>query len=489
MNSQSDKIADSALRGVFWIGGSHVIKQLIGIVTYILLARLLTPDDFGLMGMVMVFISFSMLFVEFGIGAAIIHSKELSELAIQSAFWINFIFSTVLALILAASAPLIADFYGNDQLSELTVVLALGLILSGMQVIPKALLQRSLHFFPIARAEVISSTVAALSALLMAWQGYGVWALVTQPIMGNIMLVLLFSYGAAWLPRMHFNWSAVRSYIHYSSGVLASNLLTFLNRNSDDFIIGKFLGSTALGYYTLAYQIMLYPLQQVSGIIVKVLFPSLSHLQDDRPRFRSMYLKAITSIAIITFPMMLGLLSVAEDFILVVFGEKWLEMLDVLRIFCILGMLQSVVTTVGTIYLSTGETKLMFKVTMYTTPFFIAAFLIGTFWGIKGVAICYALVSVIVALVSVKIAFSIVQIPVSQFYKVLSRPFLVCVLMAVTINLLDIYLIHDVTTLAVVRLVSEIIIGIVCYLLFSWLFNREQLLDITGKLFSLLRKK
>jgi len=492
MTSNSDQIANSAVKGIFWIGGGQVIKQIVGILTYVMLARLLTTDDFGLMSMVMVFVSFSMMFVEFGIGTAIVHSKELSDSTLCSAFWINLAAAAVLSLVLAIASPLVAWIYHKPELSELILVLSLTLLLSGLQVVPRALLQRSLHFYPIARAEAISSTVAAASAVFLAWRGFGVWALVMQPVVGNAMLLLMYSLSASWLPRFIFNWKDVKSTIHYSLDVFGSNLMSFFNSNADDFLIGKFLGSTPLGYYSLAFQIMLYPLQNVSTIIVRVLFPSLTQLQNDLPRFRSLYLKAVSSIALITFPMMLGLFALAEQFVFVVFGEAWMNMLGVLKIFCFLGMVQSVFTTLGTIYLSTGNTRLMLRVYMYSTPVFILAFVAGLPWGIEGVALNFTIVQSGVYLVSLILAFRLVDMAVLDFFRVMSRPLLVSVLMSLSVVLSQRALMANIEALAnnpFWQLLSGVLTGMVVYVGLSLVLNRQQFLDIGQKLLSVVRKK
>jgi len=489
MNTKSDDIAESAIKGIFWIGSGQVIKQVVGILTYVMLVRLLTSDDFGVMSMALVFVGFSMLFVEFGIGTAIVHRQDISDTALSSAFWINLGAATSLATILAATSPLIAWLYHKPELTPFLIALAFTLLLAGLQVIPKALLQRKLHFYPIARAEALASTVAAACTVILAWRGFGVWSLVAQPLVGNTMLLIMYSLGASWMPRLVFNWAEVKSYIHYSSDVFATNVLDYLNRNADDFIIGKFLGSSPLGYYALSYQIMLYPLQQVSVIIVRVLFPSLSQLQNDIPRFRNMYLKAITTISLITFPMMLGLLSLAEEFIVVVFGPDWIEMLDVLRIFCILGMSQSVATTLGTIYLSTGNTRLMFKLNMASTPFFIIGFLLGLPWGIAGVATSCTVVSIATYLVSIFIAFRIVDMPVSDFFRVLTRTFFVSAGMAAIVTIAKTTWINTAIESPILRLSTGVMLGIALYIVLSLLFNRQQIMDIVNKLLSVARKK
>jgi PST family polysaccharide transporter len=266
--------------------------------------------------------------------------------------------------------------------------------------------------------------------------------------------------------------------VHFSAGVLGANILNYANRRSDDLLIGKFLGSGPLGYYSLAYQLMLYPLTQVSSVIVRVLFPTLSQLQDDLGRFRSIYLEAVSAIAMVTFPMMLGLLAISHDFIVIVFGEKWLPMELVLKIFCVIGLLQSVGTTVGTIYMSTGKTALGFYVTLTFTPFIILAFLVGLYWGIEGVATAYACVSVLLFYVSLFLAFRVVGISFNSFHSAVLPQLAASLLMLLVVTLFSMFLAGQ--TNALTRLVSSILLGIIVYVFTLLIIDKRKVSTILG---------
>jgi PST family polysaccharide transporter len=488
-SNPSQDITGSAVRGVFWVGGGQVIRQIVGILTYIVLARLLVPDDFGLMGMVMVFVGFSRIFADFGIGSAIVQSKEVNQTKLSSSFWTNLAVSVFIALILMAASPWVADFYDKPELTNLVMTLSSTLILAGMVTTPKAILYRSMNFGAAVKAEVIGSLVAAGCTVLLAYLGFGVWSLVLQPIIGNITVVVLTFIFSAWVPTLVYSWKSIEKLVGFSGNVIGSDILAYMNRNADDLIIGKFLGSNPLGQYSLAYQIMLYPLQQVASIIVKVLFPTLSKLLDDLDRFRNIYLKAIASIALITFPMMLGLLAVSEDFVIVVFGDKWLPMVPILQIFCFLGMLQSVVTPVGTIYLSTGKPRIMLYMGLVSTPMFITAFLIGVSQGATGVAVAYAIVSFIMANVTVFVAFNIIHIKYFTFYKVLFRPFMVSLLMFLTVKAVYYLMNETMDTNSFVRLVVAITAGVVSYLLYSLLLTKGQIMELISRVRSSVIKR
>jgi O-antigen/teichoic acid export membrane protein len=462
-------------RGVFWTGGGQILRQLVQITSSVLLARLLVPDDFGLLGMVLVFVGVGQLFADFGIGSAIVQSQTTSRLVLSSCFWANLAVGVGLALLLSLAAPLVAWFYDRPEAGPLVVVAAIGLVLSAAMVVPRSSLYRDMRFAEIAQAQFFGSLLGALAAIACAWSGFGVWSLLIQPLAGTTVTLLLSMYFSRWMPRLEFSWPGIRGLIRFSAGVLGSDLLSYANRNTDSLIIGRGLGGVQLGYYSMAYQLMLYPLQQVSGVIVRVLFPTLSQLQGDMARFRDAYLKSISSIALVTFPMMIGLFAVADDFVQVVLGVKWLPMLSVLRILVWVGMIQSVATTVGTLYLSTGNVRQMFYMSLASTPILLAGIGIGLNWGIEGVAAGYAIATFSLFYVSLTVAFRLAGLRIADFHRAVARPLAASLCMLVAIVMLQGALIGLEST---VRLGLLIAFGIVVYGAASLVINRTQVRDI-----------
>lgn len=475
----------SAARGVLWSGSGQVVKQIVQIVTSITLARLLAPQDFGLMGMIMVFISVAQLFADFGIGAAIIQSQAKSTTVLSSSFWANLAIATTLTAAIALCAPLIAAFYDSPALTPLVMVAALTMMLAGAMVVPQAILTRDLRFSDIAKAQVAGTLCGSITAVALAWYGFGVWSLVAQPVVGSTVTLGVLVRLGGWLPGGEFSMSSIRQLIRFSGGVLGANLITYVQRNTDSLLIGRYLGSSPLGHYQMAYQLMLFPLQQVSSVMVRVLFPTLSQLQHDLPRLRSTYLKAISAIALITFPMMMGLFAVAQDFIVVVLGEKWLPMLPVLEILTWVGMMQSVATTVGTIYLSIGAIRQAFLLSLFSTPVLISLVTIGLQWGITGVAIGYAIATFAMFYVTLYFAFRLVDLSVLDFHRSLWRPFICALIMLLVVKSVAVSLMPlQIAT----RLSFLVCIGIAAYAISALLINRKQLNELYTILLNATRK-
>jgi PST family polysaccharide transporter len=478
MSAKAPSLGIVTARGVFWTGGGQIVRQVIQVLTSIALARLLVPDDFGLLGMALVFTGFAQLFLDFGIGMAIIQAREIKPKALSSCFWTNLGITLTTVLVLILASPLIAAFYNRSDLMLVVIALALSLLVSGSGVVSSALLSRNMQFDRVAKAQVIGTVVGATAAVYCAWIGLGVWSLVVQQLAGFSAVTALVMLYARWRPRLEYSWGAISEMISFGARVFGSGVLNFAQRNSDSMLIGKFLGSGPLGYYSLAYQLMLYPLGQVSGVIVRVLFPTLSRLQGDMERFRSAYLKAVSAIALVTFPMMAGLFAVSEDFVHVVFGEKWLPMLPVLRILCWVGMAQSIGTTVGLIYLSLGRVKLLFRMNLLFTPLILVSFVAGLSWGIEGVATAYAGITFSLLYVTLGVAFRLSAISFREFHEVLIRPFGSSIFMLACVSALSYGLIHWSGSPAMLRLALCIVIGVLSYAGATLALNTQQCLEL-----------
>jgi len=479
MSDEADKgLAVKATRGVFWVGGGQFVRQLVQMLTAIVLARLLVPEDFGLLGMAIVFVGISQLFADFGIGAAIVQSKETPEIALASSFWLNVLIGLLLVAIICLAAPFIAAFYGDERIEPLIMVLSVTLLLSALMVVPRAILYKELQFQDVVKSQVYGSMVGSLLAIVLALSGFGVWSLVLQPLVGSLMTVVLTFYYSGWRPRLSYSWHSVRSLANFSMPVLGADLMNYAYRNGDSLIIGKILGSQQLGYYSLAYQIMLYPMTQVSSVIVRVLFPTLSKMQDDMQRFSAAYLKSVATISLITFPLMAGLFALADDFILLLFGEKWLPMTDVLRILCWVGLMQSVSTSVGTIYLSTGNPKVSFYFTLFATPLFLGSFLIGVQWGVVGVAAAYAVATLIVSVANFIVAFRLVGIHLIRLVKVLSPPLISSLVMMAGVWYFHGLMLEVVNMQLFARFAISVLLGVIIYAAVSYSINRSQLNEI-----------
>jgi PST family polysaccharide transporter len=234
-------------------------------------------------------------------------------------------------------------------------------VISSFSLVQKSLLEKQLKISRLSKIEIISILCSSVTGVVAALLGAKIWSLVIQSLANTIIFTLLLWAFKIWTPRLIFEWKKVESIGFYSLNLVGYKIFDYVAMNADNILIGKFLGATDLGYYSLAYRIMLYPLQNLAWVINRVTFPVFSKMQDDNGRFRHAYLRIVSSIALITFPLMLGLWGLAKPFVLAVFGVQWISITNLLLILSPVGMFLSIGATVGIIYQAKGRTDWLFK--------------------------------------------------------------------------------------------------------------------------------
>lgn len=404
------------VQGLTWSGMSQAITQISQLLITTILARLLTPNDFGLLGMTVVFTNFLNIFCEMGISGALIQKQDISETQYSSVFWLNIIVGIVLMLLTMAISPCIARFYNKPELKPIIMMISVNFIIMSFVIVQKAIFSKEMAFKKLAIAEVIAVIVAGIIGIFLAYLGYGVWSLVYRMLIFTTANTLLLWWLSAWRPKFIFSLKALKEVFPFSFNLMGFNLVNYFARNIDNILIGKFLGVQALGYYTLAYRLMLYPVQNVSGVVGKVMFPAFSMIQNDLEKVRTIYIKMVKTLSLVTFPIMCVLFAVTPEFVHVVFGPQWQPMIILIRILCICGILQSIGTTVGNILLSQGKAYLQFKMAILGTSIVSIFITIGLKWGVIGVASFYTLYAIFWVHFTFYITNKIINLRYKEFY-------------------------------------------------------------------------
>lgn len=380
----------ATVRGTAWTAASQASQQIIQVGITIVLARLLLPREYGLVGMVAVFTGFAMLFVYSGFGAAIVQRNRLTAAHLATAFWANLGAGIAIAALAAAFAPLVALFYGQPEIVSIMPVAALGFILASLSVVQTAILERRMMFRRIALVENVSLVGAGAVATVCAVAGLGVWSLVVFSLVSNAVESSILWILSDWRPTRTFDRMALRDLWGFSGGLLGSQAINYWNRNLDNLLVGRFVGAYALGIYTRAYTLMMLPLAQVSSVAGRTLFPALSRMQESPERVRRAYLRAVGVIAFLTFPIATGLYVAARPLILTLLGARWAGVVPLLQILSVAIVAQSIATTAGNIYQSQGRTDWEFRWQIFAGVTAFVAFGIGVHWGVKGVAVAVA---------------------------------------------------------------------------------------------------
>ena len=409
----------SVVKNAAWMAGAQWGIQILQFGVSIFLAHLLVPHDYGLVSMSATFTGMISLFASLGFGVALVERQEVDEDCVSTAFWSTIcvgMFAFVLAVI---GAPFISSFYGEPRLVAIIRVAACGFMLTPLNDIANSLLTRQMAFRAIASIDLVAALAAQATALIAACTGFGVWSLVGATLMSQVTRFFGLLYTTRWLPRLRFNRTRFTELFFFSRYLVMYQFFNYFVRNLDNIIIGKVLGPVALGYYDLAYQLTLKPMVLVSSLFAQPLFPVLVSLRGDKKRTAETYRSVVVYISLITFPLLLGLASVAPEVVICILDEKWVPVVPTLQILCVVGAMNCIATTVGTIYLSQGRSDIPLKWIIVVAPFVCCAFFVGVRWGIEGVATSYALFTAVTWVISHAIANRLIELRAGYFWSAL----------------------------------------------------------------------
>ena len=391
MSTGTDSPQMDVYSGVRWSALAAWGQQAVQFGISIVLARLLMPQDYGLLAMATVFVGFLGIFKTMGFGTVVIQRRQLSDNLLSSLFWLICAIAGLLAVAAAVAGPLAARIYQEPRVMPVMAVLGVTFLLSAPGMIPEVLLIRQMRFGRVAIVELTSALAGGTVGIVLAVAGSGVWALVVAALSSTTISAALFYAFCGWRPRLTFHFWEVRTVFRFGANLTGFGMFNYFTRNADNLIIGVFLGAGPLGYYALAYNILLKPRHAVTGVLMRVVFPTFSRMQDDDERLKAAYLRACGAIAFVTFPMMFGLLAVASPFVQVVLGEKWLPAVPLICILAPLGALQSVWAPVGSLFIAKDRTDWYLRMGVAQGCVTVCSFLAGVPWGAIGVAVAYAL--------------------------------------------------------------------------------------------------
>lgn len=477
MNSSFRK---KAFSGLSWSAASQAGRQALQFVTSIMLAWILAPSDFGLLSMALVVTGFAALFKDLGTSSAIIQRTDVSESLLSSIFWMNTAFGFLITIAVYLLSPLAAVFYNESRVTEVLQVLSVNFAVSGLSILHQGILQKQLFFKKIALIELSSTFIGSVVGIAAALNGSGVWSLVYQYLVIAVSGTVFLWLATPWRPSLVFRWAEIKGITGYSLNLTGFNVFNYFSRNADSVIIGRFLGAQDLGYYTLAYRIMLFPIQNISSVLGRVLFPLYAPFQNDNLKLRDAFLKYSYAVAFITFPLMLGLFALAEPFTAAVFGPRWQPVSTLLMILAPLGMLQSVSSLVGLIYQLKDRTDVMLIWGIVSGLILAAFFIVAVRWGINGVALSYAAAMAILIYPCFAVPFRFIDLRFTKLLSMLQRPFLISLLMMAVLYVLKEALSSYIPTWSILAVLVPF--GAVFYLGACWMFNREQTLGMLSAL-------
>ena len=376
-------LKQKTVSGLLWSFVDTFVGQGLTFIVGIILARILSPREFGLIGMITVFTAVSESFINSGFSSALIRKKDCTNIDFSTVFYFNLTAGILFFLILFFTAPFIADFFDEPQLKPIVQVLGIVLIIDSLTLIQRTILTKRIDFKLQTRISVIASLGSGVIAIVMAYKGFGVWSLVAQRIAKEGLNSIFLWLWNRWKPLLVFSMQSFRELFGFGSKLLVSGLIDTLYQNIYYLIIGKYFSAQELGYYTRADGFQRTPSQSLNGVIGRVSYPVLSSIQDDKPRLKNNYQKLIRSTMFITFVLMLGMAAVAEPMIITLIGEKWRPSIIYLQMLSFVGMMYPLHALNLNMLQVSGRSDLFLKLEVIKKILAIPTIVIGVIWGIK----------------------------------------------------------------------------------------------------------
>ncbi len=417
-------LKSKAVRGGVVTLSAQMAMIAIQMASVIILSRLLPPEDFGIIAMIMALIAFMTLFRDMGLSTASIQKVTLSNEQVSTLFWVNVAAGLVLTALVLALSPLVAWFYSRPELQAVCAALSASFLITSVGAQHGAMMQRELRFLPKAIADVSGALVNLLIACTLAFKGFGYWSLAVGTIAGTLTTTTLYLALGRFRVGRPRRGQGIREMLGFGADVTGFEIANYFSRNLDNILLGRIWGPSALGAYSRAYQLMMLPIYSLRTPINAVAFPVLSRLRSDPVAFRHYYCRVSTLLAFLSMPLMAFLCVNSRNVISVSIGDKWLSVVPIFVLLGITGFIQPVAGLRGMVLLSLGHSRRYLIWGVLNAAAVCLSFVIGVNWGPEGIALAYALVNYAILYPSLVFSFKDSPLSTSDFFRSISLPLL-----------------------------------------------------------------
>lgn len=481
----SDLLKQKTVSGVVWSGIERFSTQGVQFVIEMIMARLLFPSDYGLIGMLAIFMAISKAFIDSGFSNALIQKNNRTDTDLSTVFYFNIFISVVIYLIIFFTAPFIELFYDAPGLSLVTRIFSLTLIISAISAVSRTILVIKIDFKTQAKISLIAIVFSGIIGIFMAINNYGVWALVWMYIVNLSFQTVLLLIFVKWKPKFVFSKESFKSLFSFGSRLLITNLLSTLYDNLYTIVIGKKYHASDLGYYTKSDQLVRLPSTNLAFIISRVSFPILSTIQNENERLSIAYKKYLSLSSLIVFPLMIGLAALAHPLIILLFTEKWMGMILLLQILCFDWVWDPMCKININLLLVKGYSHLILKLEIIKRIVSVSILLLTIPFGLTWLCVgrvIYSLISVYIN--SYYTGKTIGELNYFSQMKIVSPYFIISLLMGVLI-----YFVISFINMLIIKLLIGIFVGVAGYILCLYIFKRDDLSEIYFLATSLVRRK
>lgn len=473
-------LGKSAVNGVVWLGATKFLGQGISWIITIYIARLLSPADYGLMGMAAVLIAFMQLFNELGFGTAIIQKEDLTEEDLVTLHWTVMGVNVILYLAVFYLASFVSAFFHEERITAMIRALGLNFLISSLGFVSFNMLARSMDFRNRSLADFIANIIGSISTLYFAVKGIGVWSLVLGGIILEITRNILFQIYYPWIPGLSYSYQSLKKFTIFGSQIVSSRILWYLYSNSDRLIAGKMLGTSLLGYYSLAMQFASMPLEKMISLVNQVALPTLSKIQNDTDLLRKYFLKILRFIAFLTFPLFFGIIFVADEAVRVLLTDKWSSIIVPLQILCLVSVLRAINAIYAPVFIAKGKADQPLMNNLLLAILMPVGFYIGSFHGLIGFSIAWIIVFPVPFIIITLKLLKLLNIPLFEFLNEIKQFLLASLFMAGAVLIAKKTIFYE--SLDLIKLIGSCLIGAVSYYSYHFLFNKRILFETKAML-------
>jgi len=389
--AEPEHLRGRIISGVGWKAASRLCFEASKVAVAVVLARLLTPHQFGLAGMVLVLSSVVPTFAGLAFGSALVQRKHITEDDKSTVFWASLVLGAACMLVGIACAGLLAKFYGEAAVRPLAAVLSVSFFTSAFGMTQSQLLVRDLRYRSLELRTMVATLSGAAVGIAAAFAGWGAWAIILQQVTFSCVASVLVWVVSDWRPSWRFSTRSLRELGRFGGHVSGSVLFGQLTQNVDNLLVGRYLGAAALGIYSLAYSVMLAPFTRLTSPLQEILYAAFSRIQDEPARLANIWLRANRLMGAVAIPLLLGLVAVAPDLIPLVFGSQWEKAVPVVQVLAWVGILEALQGLNASVLLARDRSRTYLRFSALLFVGSLVAFVIGLQWGVLGVAVCYAI--------------------------------------------------------------------------------------------------
>lgn len=464
-------LKEQATTSVIWSAVERFSVQGIQLLLTIIIARVLMPSDYGLIAMLSIFMAIAQTFIDSGFSNALIQKKGRTDTDFSTVFYFNIVVSCIVYILMYLGAPYIADFYNEPKLDTITKILGLVIVINSFGIVQQAKLTIELNFRKQAHASLTAVIISGIISVTMAYSGFGVWALVWQSIIYNVIRIVLMWYYAKWKPLLAFSKKSFKTLFSFGSKLLGSSILHTIYVNLYTLIIGKFFAADICGLYNQAYKLSTFPSNNIASIIVRAVYPIQCSIQNEDEQFRDLFLKYIRMSCYFIFPIMVLLCVLAKPFVIVFLKDQWLPAVPLLQILCLAYMWDPVMKINGSTLTAKGHSKYFFHAEIYKKVVAFIILLVTIPFGIT--IMCWGLVMYAFSdmfIISLYIR-KVINIRSSDQLKTIFPVILLSASMGIIVYILNRFIQSD-----MLQLVAGGATGVLYYIIISYFFKFKEAL-------------